>query len=201
MTGVWGEQVYVKAGAPIGNTNATKRNRVTGLNDELVVKEEEVAPGVFVDSGIAHHIRKLNLAGFKTFGSDSSMKSDHPKHDAKQKGAPYIMFDNPSKSQLSEISKSASKSAGSVSPPGPGWKYAQVTFDKGSDKEISETFDKFTNHLVGSNLSASLASRIETLLARDNRPTYYATDQPELHNAVRDRAQAIYQRAVDRSVD
>jgi hypothetical protein len=50
-------------------------------------------------------------------------------------------------------------------------------------------------------VAASLSTRIETLLARDNRPTYYAPDQPELHNAVRDRAQAIYQRAVDRSVD
>jgi hypothetical protein len=58
-----------------------------------------------------------------------------------------------------------------------------------------------TFHNQVAEITSSLASRIETLLARDSRPTYYAPNQPESHDAVRNRAEAVYKRAVDRSVD
>jgi hypothetical protein len=186
------EKVYVKAGAPIGNTNAAKghwsvSHAMTGETFSHPMKFAQFKQAGNKDSDWEEYAAEQN--SISRARAQEAMKRQW---DSGEKiGGNGIA--NHLRSKGIAIPESISRGLDHDDT-----KVSKLSVEgRGMKRAEASKIHKF----VSESMTASLATRIETLLARDSRPTYYAPDQPELHNAVRDRAQAIYQRAVDRSVD
>lgn len=141
-----------------GTSSGVKKaweTRRRGGGEGVETLEASVAPGVFVDKSIAGHIRRLNASGFKTFGSHSGALADHPGGKISDMSAPYLMFDHPTPTQLGKIKAAAQHLGLTVNDPESGWPYAQVNFDKGSDRSMVGKFDELTKRLIGYKISNS----------------------------------------------